>query len=237
MEWTDQGIILSQRRHGESGAVLSLLTRDHGRHAGLVRGGTGKAARGALQRGTLQTGNRIQATWKARLADHLGHITWELAEASGTRWLDDPPRLAAVTAACALCDAALPERDPHPQAFDGLAALLSSLHEESFASIYIHWEIGFLSELGFGLDLSACAAGGTGQLAYVSPKTGRAVSAEAGEAYKDKLLPLPRFLLTREPGSPDDIKTALALTGFFLDLLILKPMGKPLPEGRGRLLP
>jgi len=232
MEWTDQGIILSVRRHGESAAVLSLLTRDHGRHAGLVKGGAGKSARGSLQ-----PGNRIQAISKARLHDHLGQIAWEQAEASGTRWLDDPARLAAVTSACALCDAVFPERDPHPQAFDGLRALLSALHEKEFSSIYIYWEIGLLSELGFGLDLSQCAAGGSGQLAYVSPKTGRAVSAEAGEAYKDKLLPLPRFLLTREAGSPAEIKAALALTGFFLDRLILGPMGKRLPEGRGRLCP
>lgn len=232
MEWTDQGIILSVRRHGESGAVLSLLTRDHGRHAGLVRGGTGKSARGSLQ-----PGNRIQAGWKARLSEHLGQIGWELLEASGTRWLDDAGRLAAVTSACALCDAVFPERDPHPLAFDGLVALLASLADPHFASLYVHWELGLLRELGFGLDLGACAAGGAGELRYVSPKTGRAVSAEAGEAYKDRLLPLPRFLLTREPGMPEEIRAALALTGYFLEKLALAPHGKRLPENRHRLLP
>jgi len=231
MEWTDEGIILSVRRHGESGAVLSLLTRDHGRHAGLVRGGTGKAARGSLQ-----PGNRIQATWKARLSDHLGQITWEQAEASGTRWLDDPARLAVISTACALCDLVFPERDPHPQAYEGLAALLSSLHEESFISIYVHWEIGLLGELGFGLDLSTCAAGGTGELTYISPNTGRAVSAEAGEPYKDKLLPLPRFLLTREAGTLSEIKAALGVTGSFLERMVLQPLGRKLPEGRGRMV-
>jgi DNA repair protein RecO (recombination protein O) len=232
MEWTDQGIILSARRHGETSAVLSVLTREHGRHAGLVRGGTGKSARGSLQ-----PGNRIQLTWKARLTDHLGQITWEQAEASGTRWLDDPARLAVVTTACALSDAVFPERDPHPQAFNGLLALLSSLGDEHFASLYVHWEIGLLGELGFGLDFSQCAAGGQGELAYVSPRTGRAVSAEAGEPYKDRLLVLPGFLLTREAGSPEEIRTALEMTGSFLERLVLAPQGKRLPEGRGRLFP
>lgn len=224
MEWTDQGIILSVRRHGESGAVLHLLTREHGRHAGLVRGGAGKSARGSLQ-----PGNRIQTGWKARLSEHLGQISWELLEASGTRWLDDPGRLGIVTAACALTDAALAERQPHRDVYDGLTALFAALGDEHYRSLYVHWELGLLAACGFGLDLTSCAAGGAGELAYVSPRTGRAVSREAGEAYHDRLLPLPGFLLTREPGSPEDIKAALELTGYFLEKMVLGPQGKKMP--------
>jgi len=211
MEWTDQAIILSVRRHGESSAILSLLTREHGRHAGLVKGGMGKGARGSLQ-----PGNRIHVTWKARLSEHLGQITWELDAATGTRWLDDRGRLAAVVAACARAEKALPERAPHPAAFDALAALLEHLGAESYDSLCCFWELGLLAEIGYGLDLSCCAAtGSTEDLIYVSPKSGRAVSRTAGEPYKDRLLPLPRFLLTREAGTAEEITQAREMLAAF----------------------
>jgi len=213
MHWTDQAILLSTRRHGETSAVVSLLTREHGRHAGLVRGGAGKAARGGLQ-----PGNRLTVTWKARLAEHLGLVTWELQAASGARWLHDPDRLAGIVAACALAEASLPEREAHLATYDGLVALLEAMDEDDWASLYIHWEIGLLSALGFGLDLGQCAVTGRADdLAYVSPRSGRAVGREAGEAYRDKLLPLPAFLAERRPASRAELGQALRLTGYFLD--------------------
>ncbi|MFQ5765775.1 MAG: DNA repair protein RecO, partial [Rhodospirillales bacterium] len=169
MDWTDDGIVLSARKHGETSAIVTLLTRAHGRHLGLVRGGAGKRARGMLQ-----PGNRVQARWRARLPEHLGTFTCELTEAFAAASLRDRLKLAGLSAACAMADAALPEREPHAAVFEGLLALLSVLQDEDWPSAYVKWEMGLLGELGFGLDLSACAATGTNdQLAYVSPKSGR----------------------------------------------------------------
>lgn len=232
MEWTDQGILLTLRRHGESSVIVTLLTQQHGRHAGLIRGGTGKASRGALQ-----PGNRLLVTWKARLAEHLGLITWDILTPHGTRWLDDPRRLAGLSAACAMAEATLPEQEPIPAAHDGLAALLESLAEDDWPSLYVQWELGLLAELGYGLDLTRCAAtGATDHLVYVSPRSGRAVSAAAGEPYHDRLLPLPRFLLAPQPASQTDVLDGLRLTGHFLERRVLAPHGRSLPPARARMV-
>lgn len=232
MEWTDDAILLSLRRHGETGAVATLFTRAHGRHAGLVRGGAGKVARAALQ-----PGNRLQVTWKARLDDQLGTFTWELAEAFGSRWLEDRQRLAGLSAACAMAEASLAEREPHPAAFNGLVVFLAALGEEDWPSLYVHWELGLLGELGYSLDLTACAAtGATDDLVYVSPRSGRAVSRTAGEPYRDRLLVLPRFLQEKAAGDRTSVLAGLALTGYFLERHALAPHGKALPPARSRLV-
>ncbi|WP_119462502.1 DNA repair protein RecO [Rhodospirillaceae bacterium SYSU D60014] len=223
MEWSDEGIVLSARRHGESGAVVILLTREHGRHAGLVHGGASRRARGLFE-----VGNRVQAAWRARLAEHLGHFSCELLESYAAAVLDDPLRLSALTAATAVADASLPEREPHPRAYDGLRELLETLETSPsdqgiaarWSADYVRWELALLADLGFGLDLSCCAATGSREeLAYVSPKTGRAVSATAGAPYRDQLLPLPAFLAaeTAEPADAPAVLAGLRLTGFFLD--------------------
>ncbi len=231
MEWTDEGILLSVRRHGETATVVSLLTHAHGRHAGLVRGGAGKALRGLLQ-----PGNRLKAAWKARLAEHLGSFTCEPADAFGTAWLHDPLRLAGIAAACALAEATLPEREPHPTAYEGLVGLLASFEEADWPALYVRWELGLLGELGFGLDLSRCAATGTVEdLAFVSPRSGRAVSLAAGQPYREKLLVLPGFL-TGKAADPGEVVAGLALTGYFLDRHVLGPQGKRLPGARSRLV-
>src|SRR3546814_314852 len=194
MDWRDEGIVLSMRRHGEAAAIVTLLTREHGRHAGLVRGGASRR-----RRGELQVGNLVTATWRARLEEHLGSLSVELAESWTARLLDRPGRLAALSAATALVDAGLPEREPHPVLFESLKELLLALDRDGWAAAYVRWEVALLAELGFGLDLSCCAATGRNdELAYVSPKTGRAVSLSAGEPYRDKLLPLPAFLTDRK---------------------------------------
>lgn len=232
MDWTDDGILLSLRRHGETGAVATLLTREHGRHAGLVHGGAGKVARAALQ-----TGNRLLVTWKARLSEQLGSFTWELSGAFGSRWLDDPLRLAGLSAACAMAEVCLPEREPHQVTFDGLAAMIRALNDEDWPSLYVHWELGLLGELGFSLDLSCCAASGvTEGLSYVSPRSGRAVSRTAGVPYHDKLLALPAFLLDASVGDRRAVVEGLTLTGYFLERHVLSPQGKGLPAARSRLV-
>jgi DNA repair protein RecO (recombination protein O) len=220
MEWTDQGILLSTRRHGESGAIVSLLTPDHGRHAGLVLGGGGRRLRAILQPGYL-----LHAAWRARLAEHLGHMTCELVEGWSAELLDDNLRLAALTAALALVDAALPEREPHRRIYDGLAGLIQILRSDATLEIwgpaFVRFEATVLADLGYGLDLASCAATGvTTGLTHVSPKTGRAVSAAAAGPYRERLLALPSFLLaadTATPVSRPDLLAGLKLTGYFLE--------------------
>jgi len=232
MEWTDDGIVLSARRHGESAAIVMLLTCGHGRHAGLVHGGAGRA-----RRGMLQPGNRVSAVWRARLAEHLGTLVCEPTGSVAAALLDDPLRLAALSAACAVAEAALPEREPHPAAYDGLGALLDALSGEVWAEAYIRWELEMLRELGFGLDLAACAATGVNDgLTYVSPRTGRAVSLSAGEPYRDRLLRLPGFLLGRAgPEREAEIAAGLALTGHFLERHVFYPQNRGIPAARQRL--
>jgi DNA repair protein RecO (recombination protein O) len=232
MEWTDEAIILAVRPHGENGAVVSLLTRSHGRHSGLVRGAHSKA-----NRGTLLPGNRVEAWWRARLAEQLGMLRCEVLDAHAAQVLDHPLRLAALSSACALCELALPDRQPHSALFTALAALLHALGSESWPSVYVHWELALLRDLGYGLDLGSCAATGSNDnLAYVSPKTGRAVSLSAGEAYHDKLLPLPRFLVEGGEGDAHQILDGLALTGFFLGRHVLAPHARIMPAARARLV-
>ncbi len=235
MQWTDEGIILSGRRHGESSLVLSLLTREHGRHAGLARG-----AAGPRRAGEMQPGNRVEATWRARLADHLGAYRIEPVAASGARLLDDSLALVGLQSTCALLEATLPEREAHPVLFEAMASLLETMEgSEVWPAVLVRFELGLLRELGFGLDLSACALTGAREgLAYVSPKSGRAVTAEAGAAWKERLFRLPGFLLGAQSGglTSGDVNDGLALTGHFLEHHVLAMANKPMPDARLRLV-
>jgi DNA repair protein RecO (recombination protein O) len=237
MEWADDAIVLSLRRHGETAAILETLTRAHGRHLGLVYGGASSKARAMLQ-----PGNLLRVQWRARLAEHLGSFTAELALARAATLFDHRPALAGLNAFTAVASAVLPEREAHGPAFEAAEALLGTMadHEiRDWAPLFIRWELGVLDELGFGLDLARCAAtGATDDLIYVSPRSGRAVSREAGEPYRGQLLILPAFLLGRQAGAPDasDIAAGFALTGFFLEKRVLAPHGKTLPPVRAHLV-
>src|SRR6185295_8129821 len=195
MQWSDEGVILGVRPHGETGAVLELFTREHGRHLGLVHGG-----RSRKLRPILQTGNHVDATWKARLADNLGHFSVELRKGFAAQVMEDGAALAALTSMAGLARL-LPERDPHPSLYEVTLFVLGFLDERAvWPALVVRWELVLLDELGFGLDLASCAATGVStDLAYVSPKSGRAVSAGAGEPYKDRLLALPTFLRGSSP--------------------------------------
>ena len=235
MQWTDEAIVLSVRPHGETTAIVELFTREHGRHAALIHGG-----RSRKLRPVLQTGNHVDATWKARLSEQLGHATIELRRSHAAEAMTESARLSALSSMTSLLRL-LPERDPHPSLFEITLFVLGFLDDETvWPALLVRWELALLDELGFGLDLSQCAApGANDQLIYVSPRTGRAVSASAGEPYRDKLLALPGFLLRNGAGAHVDataIKDGFALTGYFLDKRVLEPRGEALPSARQRLI-
>ncbi len=232
MEWTEEGVLLGSRSHGEAAVIVTLLTAGHGRHAGFVHGGASSG-----QRSLWQPGNRLRVAWRGRVAEQLGTFRGELVTAHAARVLDDPLALAGLAAACATLDAALPEREPHPALFEGMTALLGALGHEGWPSVYVHLELGLLQELGFGLDLQQCAATGVrDELLYVSPRTGRAVSRAAGEPYRDKLLALPPFLAARQVGTVQEWLQGLELTGYFLERHVFWPHNKPLPPARQRFI-
>ena len=233
MQWTDEGIVLGVRRHGETSVILELMTHERGRHLGLVRGGTGTRLRGVLQ-----PGNSLRATWRARLDDHLGNYAVEGTNLRAAGFLSAAHAVHGVTHLAALCRL-LAEREPHVRIHGALEAILDALDDRSaVAPMIARFELDFLAELGFGLDLSSCVATGeTADLIYVSPRSGRAVSRAAGEAYRDKLMRLPGFLRTDdEPVSAADLADAFVLTGFFLERHAFAPRGLALPEARARFV-
>jgi DNA repair protein RecO (recombination protein O) len=218
MEWTDEAIVLGAKRHGDSHAVLSVLSREHGRHLGLVRG-TRRLA------GALQPGNSLRVTWRGRLSDHLGTYTVEPAGDRAGAAMEDALTLAALSAACAVAGGALPEREAHTPVYESFRILLDALNEsEVWPALYVRWELGLLQDLGFGLDLGKCAVtGDLDNLAYISPRTGRAVSAEAAAPYAERLFPLPAFLLGRQAGEVTDaeVMAGLRMSGYFLERRIV----------------
>ncbi len=233
MQWTDDGIVLGVKRHGESSAILELMTREHGRHLGLVRGGFGSRLKPVLQRG-----NSVSATWRARLDEHLGNYTVEALRLRASNFFAAPHAVYGVSHLAALMRL-LPERDPHGAIYNALDTLLERLDEASVAAPMVaRFELQLLAELGFGLDLTQCAASGsTGDLIYVSPKSGRAVSRAAGEPRADKMLRLPTFLREADASPAGrDLADGFALTGFFLTRHVLAPRGLALADERAHFI-
>ncbi len=234
MDWIDSAIVLHVRPLGETNAVLEAFTREHGRCLGLVRGGRSRKIRPALQ-----TGNLLKVEWRARLSEHLGFFTLELDKPYAARSLDDRLALSGIGALGNLAGL-LAERDPHPPLFDMAALVLDHLDEERlWPELLVRWELRLLAELGFGLALDRCAATGTrDDLIYVSPKSGGAVSALAGEPYKDKLLRLPPFLRASNgfAASHQDVLDGYELTGHFLERHVFAQRNAPLPPARQEFL-
>ncbi|MDF2621935.1 MAG: repair protein RecO [Xanthobacteraceae bacterium] len=234
MEWSDEGIILGLRRHGEGNAIVELMTAAHGRHLGLVRGGGSRR-----QAAALQPGNGVHATWRARLDEHLGTFALEVTAPRAGRLMGAAHSAFALSHIGSLIRM-LPERDPHPELHDVLTAMVEHLDEPRLTGMMVaRFELMMLSELGFGLDLESCAAtGGRNDLLYVSPKSGRAVSRDAGEPWRAQLLNLPYFLIgeVAEPPSAGDVDAAFDLTGHFLARRVFEPRGMPMPESRSALL-
>jgi len=230
MEFEDDAFVLSARPFGEAGAIVELLTRSHGRYAAHVAGGASRKLKAILQAGVPVT-----ARYRARVADQLGSASLEASGQGPSALFDDPLALAGLAAAAAVAAGALPEREPHPGAYLAFAALSDALaNTELWPAVFVRFEAGLLQELGFGLDLSKCAATGvTDDLIYVSPKTGRAVSRAAGEPYKDRMLTLPPFLLSSQSRlEPGDVRAGLDLTAHFLEAFIFNPINRPLPPAR-----
>lgn len=232
MDWRDEGVLLSMRPHGESAAIIEVLTASHGRHAGVVRGGASRKMAAVLQPGT-----GLAVEWRARLDDHIGTFTVEPAT-SRAYLLGDRLALAGLMSICALLRVALPEREPHPGLYSTTIAMLDGLGAEAWTSAYLRWELGLLEELGFGLDLSVCAVtGATEGLAYVSPKTGRAVTVAGAGDWADRLIPLPEGLTGTMALPTAAVAQGLRLTGFFLDRGLRAVLhDRPLPEARSRLV-
>ncbi|MCO5063033.1 MAG: DNA repair protein RecO [Rhizobiaceae bacterium] len=234
MEWRDEGIILGARRHGETSVILEVMTRAHGRHMGIVRGG-----RSRKQQPLLQSGNLVDLIWRARLDEHLGMFQVEPLSLNAARLMDSAVAIFGLQTLAAHLRL-LPERDPHSGLFETLAVVLDHLDQPEIAAVLVvRFELLVLEELGLGLDLNECAA--TGQrtgLAYVSPKTGRAVSQEAGDPWRDKLLALPAFLHSQARSSTDvaSLEAAFRLTSHFFARHVYEPRGINVPEARAAFI-
>lgn len=234
--WEGTGIVLSARAHGENGLIISLLTEEFGRHIGYVPGGQSRSKRAGIESGAI-----VEARWQARLLDQMGTFTIEPVRQPAGLFMDDAVKLAALQSACSLCESALPEREAHPALYHGFMALVDQLPGDMWGPTYVAWEIAFMKEMGFALDLTRCAAGGDAtDLRYISPKSGCAVSNEHGQLYKSKLLPLPEFLKSQPDmdvfGSDDDVATGLKLTGYFLEHWVFNHHTLGLPEARVQLM-
>jgi DNA repair protein RecO (recombination protein O) len=231
ISWEDHGIVLAVRRLGEHDTILSLLTENQGRHAGVVKGGSGKRTRALLQ-----PGNVLKAAWRGRLDSHIGTYTVEPVHNFAASALSAPAALSGLSALCAMIETTLPEREPHGSIYRHTLRLLEHLGVAGWEAEYVLWEIALLRDMGYGLDFRNCAATGTTEdLAYVSPRTGRAVSRSAGAPYVDKLFTLPAFLRSEQTDyEPADIVEGLALTGHFFEAHVFGPHQQKMPASRTR---
>ena len=233
MDWRDEGVLLAVRRHGETSSIIEVFTIGHGRHAGIVHGGASRRLAPLLQPGA-----QLDVAWRARLDEHLGSYAVEPLR-SRAALMSDRLALAGLNSICALLTFLLPEREAHGALYGATIGLLDRIGAgEGWAVDYLRWELGLLEEMGYGLDLSSCAlTGSRDDLAYVSPKSGRAVAREAAGEWVDRLLPLPACLLGQGPAGAGDIADGLRLTGYFLEHRIAPELGsRPLPEARRRLV-
>ncbi len=234
MEWRGEGLLLAVRRHGESAAIIEVFTAAQGRHAGVVPGGAGRR-----MAPVLQPGAQLALVWRARLDDHIGTFAAEPLRARAAAVMADPPALAALASVCALLAFALPERAPHPGLYAASVALLDAVAAGAdWPAAYLRWERRLLEDTGYGLDLAACAVTGTAEgLAYVSPRSGRAVSRAGAGAWAARLLPLPPCLAAEVPGTAAEVLAGLATTGHFLHHRLASALGdRALPAARARLV-
>ena len=229
MDWSGEGYILSSRKHGESSAIIDVFTRDKGRHQGLVRGGVGRRLRPVLQ-----LGNHVSVDWRGRLEDHLGYYQIEAIDSRAAELMDDRLSLSGLNALCVMTRELLPEREIYPALYDVFSIVVSALDApDIWPALYVRWEAGLLSALGYGLDLSECAAtGATDNLTHVSPRSGRAVCQSSAAPYGDRMLTLPGFMRGESQAGPEDIWHGLRLTEYFLETRVQWEINRTLPEAR-----
>ena len=230
MDFNEEAFVLSARSHGDTGVIAELLTETHGRRAAYVAGGASRK-----MKPFLQPGARVIADYRTRTSDHLGSARLEPVGEGPSALFEDSMALTGLAAAAAVAQGALPEREPHPGAFMAFEALMAAFAiPEVWPAIFVRFEAGLLEDLGFGLDLSSCAVSGSmDDLVWVSPRTGRAVSRDAGAPYADKLLVLPPFMLGAQAGlGQGDVGAGLALTGHFLEQFVFHPQNRPIPSAR-----
>lgn len=234
MEWREDGIVLAVRRHGESAAIIEVLTEAHGRHAGIVRGGAGRRIAPLLQPGA-----ELDLTWRARLEEHLGSFTVEPRRARAAALMGNRLTLAGLNAMVALLTFTLPEREAHPKIYHQTRAVLDMMEDGPFWTLaYLQWELSLLQELGFGLDLSSCAVTGVHEnLIYISPKSGRAVSEASAGEWAERLLPCSPALAGDWDGSTEQLLSGLKVTGHFMSSQLAPTLGNnPIPDARARLI-
>ena len=234
IDWQDEAALLAVRPFGETSVIIEVFSADHGRHAGVVRGGASRKVAPILQPGA-----QLSVSWKARLESHLGSFTVEPIRSRAAVAMGDRLALAGLNAVCSLLAMVLPEREAHPPLYERTIALLDLLGQSDVWPLaYLRWEEALLEEMGFGLDLSACAATGINEeLIFVSPKSGRAVSRQAAGEWADRLLPLPDVLARKGDASNAEIVKALGTTGYFIEHRLIKSLGdRPMPVARARLI-
>jgi len=229
VDFVSEAIVLQARKHGETSAILDTFTRDQGRHRALVRGGVGRR-----MRPVLQPGNIVEVEWRGRLEEHLGYYTVEIVDAMAGTFMEDRLSLSALNSLASLLREMLPEKQPLPQLYDVTKIVLEQLGDpDIWPALYVRWETMLLQGLGYGLDLTRCAATeATENLTHVSPRSGRAVSAEAAAPYLDKLFRLPPFLRGEPVATPQDVADGLRLTGHFLETRVQWERNRTLPEAR-----
>ena len=234
IEWDDEGAVLAVRKYGETSVIADIFTSKHGRHAGIVRGGIGRKLRPALQ-----PGSQISISWRARLEDQLGTFTIEPLRSRSAAAMGDKLALAGLNAVTALLATTLPERDPHPALYAKTIQLLDLLgHSSIWPLAYLNWEMALLDDMGFGLELGACAVSGANdRLIYISPKSGRAVAESAAGAWADRMLPLPDVMRGEGDATNTEIARALGTTGHFVENRLYRSLGGPkVPAARARLI-
>ncbi|MFQ1701191.1 DNA repair protein RecO [Loktanella agnita] len=234
IEWRDDAALLATRPFGETSVIIEVFSATHGRHAGVVRGGTSRKVAPVLQPGA-----QLSVTWKARLESHLGSFAVEPVRSRAAVAMGDRLALAGLNAVCALLAHVLPEREGHPALYDRTIALLDLLGQSDVWPLaYLRWEQALLDEMGFGLDLSACAVRGVNEeLIYVSPRSGRAVSRQAAGEWANRMLPLPPVLAGKGDAENSEIVTALGTTGHFIENRLIHSLGdRPMPPARARLI-
>jgi len=233
MDWSADGYILSARKHGETSAIIDVFTREKGRHPGLVRGGIGRR-----MRPVLQPGNHVTVEWRGRLEDQLGYYTLEAIDSRAAELMEERLSLAGLNALCVMTRDLLPERESYSALYDVFSIVVSQLHNPSvWPALYVRWESGLLAALGYGLDLTECAAtGALENLTHVSPRSGRAVCTKAAAPYGDKMLTLPGFMRGEAQATPKDIWDGLRLTGYFLETRVQWEINRTLPEARTTMI-